>query len=480
MRLSADIRWLYGAALAFFALCLVGVYLEFYAMLAVPVVLLLLWVLITKPKYILYFLAFATPLSVHLIDERYSTVNLSIPTEPLIILLFIGVLLRLFQVKKLALPEVTSALSILLLVDFGWLTFTAIFSTMPIISAKYVLMRSWYIVVFYFLLSRFFQNERVAKKFIWCFIVSVVILSAYTLIQHSQGAFSRAWAYTAMRPFLPDHGMYAACISFVIPLLFIFTLHGRSLAYGTFLRVICAGLLLFMIVAVALSFTRASWISLVISLGVYLLMVFNVRFKYLVVIAAVAGGALLVNQDNLLTDLSRNKKESDDNIENHLKSIGNVSSDPSNLERLNRWGCAMRMFEEKPIMGWGPGTYTFQYGQFQLPHEMTIISTNLGDLGGMHSEYLRPLSESGILGLVFFVTIVFWVFALGFKHYRVLSGSARYLSMAVFLGLVTYFAHGVLNNYIEFDKIAVPLYSFMAVMTALEINYKNAQKNSSE
>jgi putative inorganic carbon (hco3(-)) transporter len=37
------------------------------------------------------------------------------------------------------------------------------------------------------------------------------------------------------------------------------------------------------------------------------------------------------------------------------------------------------------------------------------------------------------------------------------------------LGLVTYFAHAVLNNYIEFDKIAVPVWGFMAILVALQV-----------
>ena len=455
-----------------------SVYLDMLPLLGLPVAIALGWVFVTKPKYIFYFLAFATPLSVHLIDERYSTVNLSLPTEPLIILLFIGVILKLCVSAKITVPEVKSILAILLITDFSWMVITAVFSTMPIISIKYVLMKSWYFVVFYFLAVRFFQNREVAKKFIWIFISSVIILSIYTLVIHSQGGFSRAYAYTAMRPFLPDHGMYAACISFVVPVLFVFALHGHRMNYSPFVRGLSLFLFLFMVVAVALSFTRASWISLVISLGIYFLFRINVRFKHLVVVGVMAVGFLFSNLDNLMTDLSRNKKESDDNIENHLQSVSNVSSDPSNLERLNRWGSAIRMWEEKPIIGWGPGTYTFQYGQFQLPHEMTIISTNAGTLGGVHSEYLRPLSESGVLGTVFFVSIVFWVMLLGFRHQRVLTGPDKFLSMAVFLGLVTYFAHGILNNYTEFDKIAVPLYSFMAVMSAIEFRYQNAKKDS--
>ena len=475
--MSLDIKKLYLWCGIFLAYCFATVYLELYVALALPAVVAALWLGITKPKYILYLLAFSTPLSVHLIDERYSTVNLSIPTEPLIILLFVGVLLKLISTRTLRLPEVTVMLSILLIVGFGWLVATAINSTMPIISAKYILMKSWYLVVFYFLLSRYFKNESVAKKFIWLFIVAVVIVAGYTLFKHSLGGFSRSYAYTAMRPFLPDHGMYAACISFAVPVLFVFAIRGSSLKYGVWLRVICVFLFIFLVVAVALSFTRASWVSLVAALGIYVLLRLKVRFHYLILLGVLVVGGVLSNLDNLLTDLSRNKNESDDNIENHLQSVGNVSSDPSNLERFNRWGCATRMFEEKPMMGWGPGTYTFQYGQFQLPHEMTIISTNAGTLGGVHSEYLRPLAESGWPGALLFVTLVIWVFGLGFKHQRVLVGSAKFLSMAVFLGLVTYFAHAVLNNYIEFDKIAVPLYSFMAVLTAIEVKHHNAQKD---
>ena len=189
---------------------------------------------------------------------------------------------------------------------------------------------------------------------------------------------------------------------------------------------------------------------------------------------------VFANMDNLHTDLSRNKNESDDNIENHLQSVSNVSSDPSNLERINRWTSAIEMWKQKPLMGWGPGTYTFQYGQFQLPHQMTIISTNVGDLGGIHSEYLRPLAESGVLGALLFVALVFAAISLAFKHQRVLKGPDKYLSMAVFLGLVTYFAHAVLNNYTEFDKIAVPLYSFMAILTAVELRYQHVKKNSTK
>lgn len=475
-----NIRLLYLLSFLFLVLGIVGVALEQYWVLALPLVPVVYILLVYKPKYILYFLAFSTPLSVHLIEERVSTINLSLPTEPLIIVVFGLLLIKLLQIKSLNFKEVKTLLSILIIVDVGWTLFTTLTSTMPLISAKFLLSKIWYLGVFYFLLSRLFQNRKVALTFIWCFIVAVVILSFYTLYNHSLGSFTRDYAYTAMRPFLPDHGMYAACISFAAPVLFVFLFYGNDFKYSGIQRIAIAGLFAFLLVAIALSFTRASWVSIAAAFGVYVVLLLGIKFRYLLFIAIIAIAAVAVNLDDLLTDLSRNKNESDDNIENHLQSVGNVSSDPSNLERLNRWSCGLRMFEEKPVAGFGPGTYTFQYGAFQLPHQMTIISSNSGSQGGIHSEYLRPLAESGVLGAALFIAIVLASFAIGFRQFYNLKGRDRALSLAVFLGLVTYFTHAVLNNYSDFDKIAVPLYSFMAVLTAIEVTTHNAKKDSTK
>ena len=83
-----------------------------------------------------------------------------------------------------------------------------------------------------------------------------------------------------------------------------------------------------------------------------------------------------------------------------IESISNVSSDASNLERFNRWNSAIRMFQERPIQGWGPGTYAFCYAPFQDSKDLTIISTNFGDGGNAHSEYLGPLAEQGLFGML--------------------------------------------------------------------------------
>lgn len=474
MQFTVNIKLLYVLSLVFILANILLLGQEIYWLLPIPLVILVLNVLVRKPAYILYLLALATPLSVKLSTANES-MSLSMPTEPLIILLFFGLMLYVLQKGRINSRQFTSVLSILLIADLLWLVITATSSTMPLVSFKYVLSKSWYIVVFYFLLTHLFQKQKVVKIFIWCLIISSTVLAAYTLYNHAAGSFSRSYAYTAMRPFLPDHGMYAAAISFVVPPLFIFAVYGKELNYSWITRGFAIGLFAFLVLAVALSFTRASWVSLVVAFGVYVALLLRIKFRYILMLAVGAAFLLSSNFTDIMTELSRNKSESDDNIEEHLQSVSNVTSDPSNLERLNRWSCAVRMWQDKPIMGFGPGTYTFQYGVYQLPHEMTIISTNVGDLGNVHSEYLRPLVEGGVLSFLLFVALVITIFVMGFHQYEQLEGAWKYLSLAAFLGLTTYLTHGVLNNYSEFDKIAVPLYSFLAVMSNRQIALKRSK-----
>ena len=40
------------------------------------------------------------------------------------------------------------------------------------------------------------------------------------------------------------------------------------------------------------------------------------------------------------------------------------------------------------------------------------------------------------------------------------------------LGLITYYVHAFLNNYSQYDKIAVPLWAFTAVIAALDLYHR--------
>jgi O-antigen ligase len=282
-----------------------------------------------------------------------------------------------------------------------------------------------------------------------------------------------------MSPFYNDHTSYGAMLAMFIPVLIGFIVN-KELKVS--LRVIAGAVLSYFVIALVLSYTRAAWVSLVGALGVYLVLRFKINYKVVIVVALLVAGGFFGFQDKIFFSLERNRQDSSTDLKEHVKSISNVATDASNLERINRWNCAIRMFKEKPVFGWGPGTYQFKYAPFQFSYEKTIISTNAGDLGNAHSEYLGSLSESGVLGMLSFVAILIFIFVTAVRNYiRANTYSLKIITASTIAGLTTYFLHAFLNNFLDVDKVAVPFWGFAAIIVAIDVYYlRNNQSENEE
>ena len=137
------------------------------------------------------------------------------------------------------------------------------------------------------------------------------------------------------------------------------------------------------------------------------------------------------------------------------------------------------MWQEKPFFGWGPGTYMFNYAPFQLSANYTEISTNFGDVGNAHSEYLGPLAETGVIGLLIFLLMFIMVFYYLFKVYHVAKEkSSRIIISTAGCGLITYFVHGFMNNYLDTDKAAVIFWILISIIISYDI--KNIKRTNLE
>ena len=141
-------------------------------------------------------------------------------------------------------------------------------------------------------------------------------------------------------------------------------------------------------------------------------------FKWILTTLILVIGLFFAFQQQIIDRLEKNKQDSSANFVEHVKSIANIRTDASNLERINRWQAALRLYKERPIVGWGPGTYQFIYAPYQLSKEKTIISTNAGDKGNAHSEYIGPLAERGLLGTILIVLIFSFSIYYGFRVFR--------------------------------------------------------------
>ncbi len=450
---------------------------EIYWFNLAPVVLLVVWAMLTSVDRLLIFIAFVTPLSINLEELEIGGIGVSLPTEPMLV----GVML-LFLLKLVLERNVISArvwrhpITWVILAQLGWMLITIVPSTMPVVSMKHFVARMWFVTTMFFLATRLFEDGRKMHTFIWAYLGGLAIVVIYTLINHAQYGFAHDPAHWVMSPFFKDHTSYGAIIAFFVP--FMITALWLP-GYSRTKRGLMVMLLMLLIVGLVFSFTRAAWLSLAGALGVYLVMRLRVPVWALLALVVVAGGVYLANEEQITLSLERNREESSDNLGEHVKSMSNISSDASNLERINRWNSALRMFQDRPVFGWGPGTYMFQYAPFQASADRTIISTNFGSQGNAHSEYLGPLAEQGLPGLLLMLLLVLVTSVRVLELYkRMPAGGDKQLLAALFLGLVTYYMHGVLNNFLDIDKASIPFWAFTAMIVILDLKYPEAEKKS--
>jgi len=425
----------------------------------------------------LLFSVMCIPLSVPLKEFfPHLAFNIDIPTEPLFVAILLIFVLKLLLEHKYDKRILKHPLSIMIFIYLIWHLITVCTSTMPLVSLKSLVASLWFIGPFFFLGIILFKDPKNIYKFMYLYMIPFAGLIIYTLIRHSAYNFDQHIANGIMNPFFNDHTSYGAAIALFLPFLI-----GSILSKETSRKMKISSLVLLVIFVVGLifSYTRAAWISLIGALAMYLILRFKISNKLVLAVAILGIGGIILFQNQIFFKMESNKVESSTDFSKHIKSISNITSDASNLERINRWNCAIRMFKEKPVFGWGPGTYQFKYAPFQHSDEKTIISTNAGDGGNAHSEYLGSLAESGLLGMINYIMICIIIYLTGTRTYHKLEDKKLKMIVATTLcGLVTYFAHGALNNFLDIDKIAVPFWGFAAMIVAIEI-YSTRQKEES-
>lgn len=442
-----------------------------------PVILLIVFMAIFKLETLLYVLVFLVPLSVPLsrLVENLSF-DMNLPTEPLIIGIMFLFIIRVILDGTFDKRIIFHPVSIAIMFYLVWIIVTACTSEMPLVSFKFLASRIWFIVVFYLLMTQMFRKYNNMIKFNWMYAAGLTIVACYaTATLASEDITNQLAANHMAYPFYNDHTDYASAI--VMILVFVagmYFIRKKTTQFNKFIYISFTG---FFFIALILSYTRASWLSLVIALGFLAALLLKIRLRIIFLVIGILLGLFLFFRTDIIIALERNNQDSDKSLAKHLTSMTNISTDASNMERINRWNCALRMFDDRPFFGFGPGTYQFIYGAYQKKSEMTIISTTRGDVGNAHSEYLGPLAESGVLGTVTFVLILITTMATAGKLiFRSKRRKVRLLALTLLIGLLSYYFHGLMNDFLGTDKLASLFWGFTAMIVALDVYHTHGLK----
>lgn len=443
---------------------------------ALPLVLGIVLLAIFSFDKLLYLVVLCTPFSLPLSDLVPGiSFNMFLPTEPLLFGMLLIFIMKYLAEGKFDRDIMRHPVSLAIFFSLFWIFFTSLTSTMPIVSFKFLLSRLWFVVGFYLITAKLFESGKNIEKFVWLYTIPLIGVIFYATYRHlGYGLWDKQAAHFVVNPFYNDHTAYGAIVAMYLPFLFGFSF---AKIYSPATKVVVRIALGIVLMALILSYARAAWLSMAAALAVWVIIRLKIKFKPLFITFLVLVSLIFVFQTPLLMYLERNNTESSANLGDHLSSVTNISSDASNLERINRWSCAIRMFEDKPVFGYGPGTYMFNYGAYQLKADRTIISTNSADGGNAHSEYLGPLAESGFIGLIsVFILMAVIGYTAIHTYSRTTDKRLKTLVISSLLGLVTYYIHGTMNNFLDTDKLSVPFWGFTAIIVAIDIYTRKSSK----
>lgn len=330
-------------------------------------------------------------------------------------------------------------------------------STMLGVSVKFTLVNALYVLVFFY--GTLFFGKGQVRLWLRNYFVSFSSMVLWGLYQFYQYDFNPITITGIFQPFY-----YSSTFVGAVGALFAGYFLGLSTSNRKYVVLVLLSTLI-----VVFTESRAALLSLLVMFFALVLLQFPRKFRLLLPAILLAIVFTLVGTEKIAQAFEYSRVESHDpdaNVFEETLSVTNVQTDVSNMERLNRWVSALKMFSEKPHTGFGPGTYQFQYIPFQEPGLKNRLSVRnpddvpQGSGGSAHSELLLQISENGWPSLlVFLALILLWVRQGIWSTGQPLKNYAPF-----FLGLTTYMFHMNVNNFLNQPAFAFVFWTFGAML----------------
>jgi len=468
--LPAYQRWFPAAAAGMGLLCIALYALTgSYLLLAVPFVLVYMALITLNWKLAYWVLLFAIPLSTHL--EFFNvTLSTTVPDEPMMWLFLLLFLLLLASRPGDLLPGWwwRNPLVLIIALQYLWLIVAVIFTEQPLVSVKFLLAKTWFLVSFLIFPALVFHSKKDFKRAFWLLLISMVITMLIILYRHAQSGFNFRKVEKAINRIYYNHVEYSTVISMFFPMLCIALplTKGRAL----WIRLSVLALILFFLPAIYLTYARAAMIAIVFAAVIGIAI--RLRLANLVMPAfygLVALAVIYMAGNNRYIEFRPNYERTymHGNFASHMAATFR-GQDMSSMERLYRWIAAVRMSRERPWTGVGPNAFYSYYKPYAVSSFRTYVSRNT-EHSTTHNYFLYMLVEQGWPAMILYAILVAVVFAQAQKIYhRFKDRFYRYCT----LGLAMMFAAGFINNFfselLETHKVGALFYISIALLIVLD------------
>ncbi len=431
-----------------------------------PVVLLFLLLCIVHWKNAYWLLLFSIPLSIRF--SLATTLSLSLPDEPVCWLLSLVFLLLIAHDPRI-LPRWwwEDPLVLIIVLQFLWLIVTVACSTVFFLSLKYLAAKTWYLICFLVLPVFIFRDKEDHKRAFLIFLLPLLVTICCIVYRQALFGFDFASIGMAVSDLYMNHVEYAAVVSIFYPLLWI----AYPLAKGRkgWVRSCLALLIVLFIPVIVLTYARVAIVAVVFAAAVGLAL--RLRIAHLVMPAfyavVIIAFTLLARNDRYI-DLHPNYHQTimHKDYGSHLSSTFR-GRDLSSMERLYRWVAAVRMSAMKPVTGYGPHGFTYNYRPYTLTIFKTYSSHNK-EGSTTHNYFLHLLAEQGWPGMLLYAILVPAVFAHAQRtYYRSDDRFYRYCTLGLLMAFAASFVNNFFSDLVETHKAGALFYLSIALLILL-------------
>ena len=414
------------------------------------------------PTALFYLLLVSLPLSVeYSFSDKLGT---DLPDEPLMLLVSLLALLYLVYRSFLFRSRLWyHPLLISLLAWLGWMLITAMVSTTPLFSFKFLLAKSWYVGAFLIAPLIWLRGKVAMSRAIRCLFIPLFLLSVLSVFRHAFEGFSFITSSAVVQPYFRNHVVYSAMLVTLVPVLFF---SRRAVIHKW-----CWDLaLFFVLVALFLSYARGAWLALFVGAGAYLLLRYRMLlYGYVIVLLISLLAIIWLKQGDRYLQYAPDYRTTifHSDFQDHWRATY-AGKDVSSVERFYRWIAGIRMVEERPLVGFGPSSFYSRYRQYTVPAYKTWVSNN-PDRSTVHNYFLLTAVEQGVPGLILFLilfgALLFYAERLyhGFRETWVGQTAGGIGVIVVMLGVVNFW-----SDLIETDKIGSLFFLSIAFLLLLD------------
>ena len=443
--------------------------------LAIPPGLLVIAILIQYPRYLFYLLILSIPWSFEF--NFNPNLGTDLPDEPLMLLASVTVVIYLLHRRRVIPIKSIHLLSLIIILQLLWTCITVITSADFILSIKYLMAKSWYLLAFFALPLILFEDINFFKKAVLLFLGSMIVVTAVILIKQGINDWTFGKVNNTVRPFFRNHVSYSSLLVFMVPLL----LATIRLSVSKKVRWMLCSVLAVTFLAVYLSYARGAWVALPAGVIAYWLLHKRLLvFGFLFFLITVIIGVFWIKSNGRFMKLSNDYKSTiyHSNFEEHLIATYQLK-DLSNAERIYRWIAGVRMVGDSWQTGFGPSTFYSQYKSYTLPAFKTYVSDN-PEKSTVHNYFLLLLVEQGIMGCFLFVALITTMFHYVQKiYFRTNEKLWKVVSAAIGSILVMQCVINFLSDMIETDKVGSVFYICLATLVIADIKTRKAKSNLS-